>query len=106
MRKISILALKVNAMGGTERIPYMGASALTDDVIPTVDAVTNSASAASAANPNMPLPGTAALAAAAAQSHGKLSAGAGGAGAPIVQAVLSEAKLNIEHRFPKFNTCG
>lgn len=100
--KNSILALKVNAMGGTERIPYMGASALTDDVIPTVDAVTNSASAAaSAANPNMPLPGTAALAAAAAQSHGKLSAGAGGAGAPIVQAALSEAKLNIEHRFPK-----
>lgn len=100
--KNSILALKVNAMGGTERIPYMGASALTDDVIPTVDAVTNSASAAaSAANPNMPLPGTAALAAAAAQSHGKLSAGAGGAGAPIVQAVLSEAKLNIEHRFSK-----
>lgn len=101
-KKNSILALKVNAMGGTERIPYMGASALTDDVIPTVDAVTNSASAAaSAANPNMPLPGTAALAAAAAQSHGKLSAGVGSAGAPIVQAVLSEAKLNIEHRFPK-----
>ena len=100
--KNSILALKVNAMGGTERIPYMGASALTDDVIPTVDAVTNSASAASAANPNMPLPGTAALAAAAAQSHGKLSTGTSvGAGAPIVQAVLSEAKLNIEHRFPK-----
>lgn len=100
--KNSILALKVNAMGGTERIPYMGASAFTDDVIPTVDAVTNSASAASAANPNMPLPGTAALAAAAAQSHGKLSTGTSvGAGAPIVQAVLSEAKLNIEHRFPK-----
>lgn len=100
--KNSILALKVNAMGGTERIPYMGASALTDDVIPTVDAVTNSASAASASNPNMPLPGTAALAAAAAQSHGKLSTGTSvGAGAPIVQAVLSEAKLNIEHRFPK-----
>lgn len=100
--KNSILALKVNAMGGTERIPYMGASALTDDVIPTVDAVTNSASAASAANLNMPLPGTAALAAAAAQSHGKLSTGTSvGAGAPIVQAVLSEAKLNIEHRFPK-----
>ena len=38
--KNSILALKVNAMGGTERIPYMGASALTDDVIPTVENVT------------------------------------------------------------------
>ena len=100
--KNSILALKVNAMGGTERIPYMGASALTDDVIPTVDAVTNSAAAAAsaAANPNMPLPGTAALAAAAAQSHGKLPAGAA-AGAPVVQAVVSEAKVTIEHRFPK-----
>ena len=98
--KNSILALKVNAMGGTERIPYMGASALTDDVIPTVDAVTSSAS--KAADPGVPLTGTAALAAAAAQSHGKLPAGAAaGAGAPVVQAVLSEAKLNIEHRFPK-----
>ena len=34
--KNKLLALKVNAMGGTERIPYMGASALTDDVLPTV----------------------------------------------------------------------
>ena len=39
--KNSILALKVNAMGGTERIPYMGASALTDDVIPSVGNVTD-----------------------------------------------------------------
>ena len=38
--KNSILALKVNAMGGTKRIPYMGASALTDDVLPTVGNVT------------------------------------------------------------------
>ena len=38
--KNQILALKVNAMGGTERIPYMGASALTDDVLPTVGNVT------------------------------------------------------------------
>ena len=35
--KNSILALKVNAMGGAERIPYMGASALTDDVVPTLE---------------------------------------------------------------------
>lgn len=34
--KNKVLALKVNAMGGTKRIPYMGASALTDDTIPTV----------------------------------------------------------------------
>lgn len=38
--KNKILALKVNTMGGTERIPYMGASALTDDVLPTVENVT------------------------------------------------------------------
>ena len=38
--KNKILALKVNAMGGTERIPYMGASALTDDILPTVGNVT------------------------------------------------------------------
>lgn len=38
--KNKVLALKVNSMGGTERIPYMGASALTDDVLPTVGNVT------------------------------------------------------------------
>ena len=38
--KNKILALKVNTMGGTERIPYMGASALTDDTIPTLGNVT------------------------------------------------------------------
>ena len=44
--KNKLLALKVNAMGGTERIPYMGASALTDDVIPTVGNVVGSKAAA------------------------------------------------------------
>ena len=38
--KNSILALKVNAMGGVERIPYMGASALTEDTIPSLENVT------------------------------------------------------------------
>ena len=47
--KNKILALKVNAMGGTERIPYMGASALTDDVLPTVGNVTGNGGAAAAA---------------------------------------------------------
>ena len=77
--KNSILALKVNAMGGTERIPYMGASALTDDVVPTVGNVTS---------------GENALAAAVAAANGDPSK------APMVHAVLSENK-NIEHRFPK-----
>ena len=44
--KNKILALKVNTMGGTERIPYMGASALLDDAIPTVGNVTGGAPAA------------------------------------------------------------
>jgi hypothetical protein len=44
--KNKILALKVNTMGGTERIPYMGASALTDDALPTVGNVTGTAAAA------------------------------------------------------------
>ncbi len=41
--KNKLLALKVNSMGGTERIPYMGASALTDDTIPSVANVTGGA---------------------------------------------------------------
>ena len=44
--KNSILALKVNAMGGTARIPYVGASALADDVLPTVGNVTGNVPAA------------------------------------------------------------
>ena len=53
--KNKILALKVNTMGGTERIPYMGASALTDDVIPTVENVSGNA------NPTAPVLGEAAI---------------------------------------------
>ena len=50
--KNKILALKVNTMGGTERIPYMGASALTDDTLPTVGNVTGRAGVA-AGNANL-----------------------------------------------------
>ena len=78
--KNSILALKVNAMGGTERIPYVGASALVDDGIPTVGNVTgNAASAETAATAGVPVaaaPGT------------------------VVKAVL-EDKPEVAHRFPK-----
>ena len=49
--KNKILALKVNAMGGTERIPYMGASALTDDILPTVGNVTGKSGTAAAVVP-------------------------------------------------------
>ena len=92
--KNSILALKVNAMGGTERIPYVGASALTDDQIPTVENVTSPEAAAA---------GMAAAAAArvatAAVASGAL--GEEAAGVPVVNAVLSENKKTVEHRFPK-----
>ena len=49
--KNKILALKVNAMGGTERIPYMGASALTEDILPTVGNVTGKGGTAAAGVP-------------------------------------------------------
>ena len=81
--KNSILALKVNAMGGTERIPYMGASALTDDVIPTVGNITEGGRAAA---------GTAAV----------IQGTDDPKKAPVVRAVVSsDTEDNIQHRFPK-----
>lgn len=41
--KNKLLALKVNAMGGTKQIPYVGASALADDHLPTVGNVVGAA---------------------------------------------------------------
>lgn len=88
--KNSILALKVNAMGGTKRIPYMGASALTDDTIPTVGNVTSGKAAAAAAE-------TAAAAAPAA-----LVGTTDPEKAPFVRAVVSSAPVEQSgHRFPK-----
>lgn len=88
--KNSILALKVNAMGGTKRIPYMGASALTDDTIPTVGNVTSGKAAAAAAE-------TAAAAAPAA-----LAGTTDPEKAPVVRAVVSSAPVEqVGHRFPK-----
>ena len=114
--KNSILALKVNAMGGTERIPYVGASALTDDQIPTVENVTSpEAAAAGMAAAAAARVATAAVAAGAlgdeaavravegqgAEGTAAIPGNAALAGAPVVQAVLSENKKKIEHRFPK-----
>lgn len=81
--KNSILALKVNAMGGTERIPYMGASALTDDVLPTVENVTEGGRAG--AGVAAFIPGT--------DDPKK---------APVVRAVVSsDTEEKEQHRFPK-----
>ena len=115
--KNRILALKVNAMGGTERIPYVGASALTDDVLPTVGNVTGkradgsvaeagAASASSAAGNVIPgnvtmIGGGGSLAAAAA------SAALGETAAAAVEAVENaKAKAEADEkkkviRFPK-----
>lgn len=113
--KNSILALKVNAMGGTERIPYVGASALTDDQIPTVENVTSpEAAAAGMAAAAAARVATAAVAAGALgeeaatraaegpSAEGAAVSGAAAlAGAPVINAVLSENKKGVEHRFPK-----
>ena len=88
--KNSILALKVNAMGGTKRIPYMGASALTDDTIPTVGNVTSGKAAAAAAET------------AAAAAPASLAGTTDPEKAPVVRAVVSSAPVEqIGHRFPK-----
>ncbi len=88
--KNSILALKVNAMGGTERIPYMGASALVDDGIPTVGNVTNASGEAAASV----VPSAVAAGGKAGVVPGAVIAGG------TLKAVL-EDKPDVVHRFPK-----
>lgn len=92
--KNSILALKVNAMGGTKRIPYMGASAIIDDELPTVGNVTN----ADGSNGEVAATGEGASA----EGVVLPAMGAGGK-APVLQAILTEDKKNIPHRFPKLS---
>ena len=88
--KNSILALKVNAMGGTERIPYMGASALVDDGIPTVGNVTNASGEAAASV----VPSAVVAGGKAGVVPGAVIAGG------TLKAVL-EDKPDVVHRFPK-----
>ncbi len=88
--KNSILALKVNAMGGTERIPYVGASALVDDGIPTVGNVTNASGEAAASV----VPSAVASGGKAGVVPGAVIAGG------TLKAVL-EDKPDVVHRFPK-----
>ena len=119
--KNSILALKVNAMGGTERIPYMGASALTDDKIPTVENVTSggnmaargaaiasgqvaAAGAAVAADAAIPVAEGSAVAAAMPAPQYNEDGTLDTTKAPVIQAVVSEAKTAFTgHRFPKLS---
>ena len=87
--KNSILALKVNAMGGVERIPYMGASALTEDTIPNLKNVTGN---------EVPAGKTVAAEVVAAMENkdpGK---------APLARAVIEgKEDANVVHRFPKLS---
>ncbi len=97
--KNSILALKVNAMGGTEKIPYMGASALTDDVLPTVKNVTGITGGAKAAA-SQAAAETAATAVPGVPAAGTIDP----AKAPVVHAVVSSAPAKkVDHRFPKLS---
>ena len=82
--KNKLLALKVNAMGGTERIPYMGASALADDVLPTVANVTGGAAAAGA-------------------GVGATAGGAAVAGAATSAAIADDQAIAQANRFPKLS---
>lgn len=84
--KNNILALKVNAMGGVERIPYMGASALTEDTIPALKNVT----------------GNEAMAGKAVEAMAQVSNDP--SKAPLVRAVLEgKDDVNMPHRFPKLS---
>ena len=87
--KNSILALKVNAMGGVERIPYMGASALTEDTIPNLKNVTgNEVTAGKTVAAEV-------VAAMENKDPGK---------APLVRAVIEgKEDANVVHRFPKLS---
>ncbi len=99
--KNKLLALKVNAMGGTERIPYVGASALTDDVLPTV------ANVVGAAGEN----GASGVAGAAAVAGGSVAVNADGTqmAAAMAKATVEAKTLAEEqeiaqaNRFPKLS---
>ena len=101
--KNKVLALKVNAMGGTKRIPYMGASALTDDTVPTVANVTGEGEQAASGT------GTALAPAAGSASLSLDSDSVEGAAAAMAKATV-EAKTLAEqkeiaqaNRFPKLS---
>ena len=83
--KNNILALKVNAMGGVERIPYMGASALTEDMIPSLENVTGNE-----------IPSGRAMEAMVGNTDPNK--------APLVRAVIEgKEDTNVAHRFPKLS---
>ena len=109
--KNKVLALKVNAMGGTERIPYMGASALVDDTLPTVGNVVGGAAAgAAAAGEGAPVAGVAAdgvltgSASLALDGEGVADAAAAMVKATVEARTLAEEReIAQANRFPKLS---
>ena len=109
--KNKLLALKVNAMGGTERIPYMGASALADDTLPTVGNVTSgsgqmAATAAAASLEGGAVPGNGAVSMAGTGISGDVNVENVGEGKHlgIVTVTKEEKEDNTQNtmiRFPK-----
>lgn len=98
--KNKLLALKVNAMGGTQRIPYVGASALTDDSIPTVANVVGGGSAAGgegagvvAGSASLSLDGDSVSGAAAAMAKATVEA----------KTLAEEKEISLAARFPKLS---
>ena len=98
--KNKLLALKVNAMGGTQRIPYVGASALTDDSIPTVANVVGGGSAAGgegagvvAGSTSLSLDGDSVSGAAAAMAKATVEA----------KTLAEEKEISLATRFPKLS---
>lgn len=98
--KNKLLALKVNAMGGTQRIPYVGASALTDDSIPTVANVVGGGSAAGGEGAGV-VAGSASLSL---DSDSVSGAAAAMAKATVEAKTLAEEKeVSLATRFPKLS---
>lgn len=98
--KNKLLALKVNAMGGTQRIPYVGASALTDDSIPTVANVVGGGSAAGgegagvvAGSASLSFDGDSVSGAAAAMAKATVEA----------KTLAEEKEISLATRFPKLS---
>lgn len=98
--KNKLLALKVNAMGGIQRIPYVGASALTDDSIPTVANVVGGGSAAGgegagvvAGSASLSLDGDSVSGAAAAMAKATVEA----------KTLAEEKEISLATRFPKLS---
>ena len=98
--KNKLLALKVNAMGGTKRIPYVGASALTEDGIPTVKNVLGAAEGQAAGeagtvvgNASLSLDGAGVKDAAAAMAKATVEA----------KTLAEEKEIAQANRFPKLS---